>query len=85
VNIADTVLDCYKEVLEDGPSNIEPSLDAVNGAESGLDSLGLVNLMILIEERLDITLESVLIDIRKSHKLSDIVKLVEMACQVVGK
>ncbi|WP_054943545.1 phosphopantetheine-binding protein [Paenibacillus ihuae] len=85
MNFAETVIESYKKVLEDYPVKLEPSLEAALGAESGLDSLGLVNLMIEIEESLDISLESVLIEIRSSQKLSDIVRLVEKAYQAVGK
>ncbi|MBY9080750.1 hypothetical protein KIH86_13575 [Paenibacillus sp. HN-1] len=79
----DFVLDCYRKVLEEVPGEFEAALDARVGKAPGLDSLGLVNLMIEIEEGLHISLETVLIDIRKSQTLADIVPLVEKVCKEV--
>ncbi|WP_127530186.1 acyl carrier protein [Paenibacillus kobensis] len=81
-NIEQAIMDCYKKVLEESGLNIEPSMDVTIGRDSGLDSLGLVNLMIEIEEMFDITLASVLVEIRQSHKLSELVPLIERAIKV---
>ncbi|WP_419871391.1 phosphopantetheine-binding protein [Candidatus Pristimantibacillus sp. PTI5] len=82
VNVEQIVLESYAKVLEEANLNFKPSLDVVIGRDSGLDSLGLVNLMIEIEEALDITLESVLVEIRQSHKLNELVALVQRALEV---
>ncbi len=82
VNVEQIVMESYKKVLDASGSTITPSLDAVIGRNSGLDSLGLVNLMIEIEEALDITLETVLTEIRQSQKLSEIVPLVLRVLEV---
>jgi acyl carrier protein len=81
-NIEEVVLDAYKAVLADQGNDTVPSLDVVIGRNSGLDSLGLVNLMVEIEEALDITLESVLTEIRQAHKLTELVPLVQRAVEV---
>lgn len=81
-NYDEVVLECYAKVLVEMGKDIIPSLDVEIGRESGLDSLGLVNLMFEIEEALDINLESVLIGIRQSHTLREIVVLVQEVVEV---
>ncbi|WP_135548516.1 phosphopantetheine-binding protein [Paenibacillus cymbidii] len=78
-NVEQIVLNSYRKVLEDSGRDTNVSLDVVIGRNTGLDSLGLVNLMVEIEEALDITLESVLIEIRQSIMLFELVPLVERA------
>jgi acyl carrier protein len=81
--IEQVVLESYKKILlEEGISDIPEVLDIPVKRETGLDSLGLVNLMVEIEEALDITLEPVLADIRQSSSLQEIAILVARAVEV---
>jgi acyl carrier protein len=80
INIEEVVLESYKRVVPESIlENMIPSLDMSIGRNSGLDSLGIVNFLVEIEEALNISLDSVLTDIRHSRKMSEIVSLIEKA------
>ena len=49
--------------------------------ESGIDSLGIVTLVLELEERLGIELDSCLADIRKAQTIDDIIKIVQNRMQ----
>ena len=48
--------------------------------ESGIDSLGIVTMVLELEERLGIELDSCLVDIRKAQTIDDIIKIVQKEC-----
>jgi acyl carrier protein len=76
-NIENAILECYKDLIKEKNLEITPDLNNVVGRESGLDSLGIVGFIVNIEDRLDISLDPVLAQIRQSKTLNDIVKIVE--------
>ena len=53
----------------------------VENRESGIDSLGIVTLVLELEERLGIELDSCLADIRKAQTIDDIIKIVQNRMQ----
>lgn len=76
-DVKSLVFEAHKEVLENSNLNATTDLDTVVGRESGLDSMGIVDFVISLEEKLDISLDSILAQIRQSNTLKDIVILVE--------
>ncbi|MDP4147671.1 MAG: phosphopantetheine-binding protein [Bacillota bacterium] len=85
-DIASIVLNAYKKVAEEKGilNDKEPDLEISLSRENGLDSLGLVSMIVYIEEELDLELDDVLMDIRESSKIKDMVKLIEKAVNVDG-
>ncbi|KGE19745.1 hypothetical protein [Paenibacillus wynnii] len=76
--IEKVVLNCYKRILQELESDALPCLDAKIGSRgSGLDSLGVVSLIVEIEEELEMNLDSILVSLRQSEKLVDIIPLLE--------
>lgn len=72
------ILEAYKELMEEnGMINMEVNLDVKIGRESGLDSLGIVNFIVILEEKLDMNLDKVLVDIRKCTSLREIAKVLQ--------
>lgn len=76
-NIKEIVLETYAEVLRDNNLDIEPNLDNKLGRESGLDSLGIVDFIVGLEDKLDISLDKSLKDIRESNSIGEIVSIIE--------
>lgn len=72
------VLEAYNEfLLENGISNTDINLDVKLGREAGLDSMGIVNFIIILEEKMDVSLDNVLALIRKSKDLKGIVQILK--------
>ncbi len=72
------VLEAYNEfLLENGISNTDINLDVKLGREAGLDSMGIVNFIIILEEKMDVSLDNVLAQIRKSKDLKGIVQILK--------
>lgn len=74
----DKVIECINRVIE------EMELDAVEVTEStpltreyGIDSMGLVSLVIELEDTFDIELDDYLADIRKSATVSELVGVIQ--------
>jgi acyl carrier protein len=75
-NLYHVVLDSYKEVLESNGLEITPDLNNKVGRESGLNSLGIVQFVIGIEERFGMNFDPILADIRKCSTVKDIADLI---------
>lgn len=76
-NVKKIVIEAYKEVLKNNNLNITPDLNNVVERESGLDSLGMVDFVVAIEDSLNISLDPILANIRQSNTINDIVDLIE--------
>ncbi len=80
------VLEAYNEfLLENGISNTDINLDVKLGREAGLDSMGIVNFIIILEEKMDVSLDNVLAQIRKSKDLKGIVQILKKLLFEEGK
>jgi acyl carrier protein len=75
-NIEEIVLTCYQCVLDEIGLNITADIKNKVGKETGLDSLGFVNLILSIEEKLNKELDPVLIELRKCKNLEEIIKII---------
>ena len=51
MNIKETVIMCCKEVIEKSKGNIEVDMDTVISRDTGIDSLGIVNLVLELEDK----------------------------------
>ena len=76
-NVAEVVLACHAEILKNSNIDVQPSLDNPFGRESGIDSLGIVNFIMDIEEKLNIDLDDKLSDIRKCKTFRELVEIIE--------
>jgi acyl carrier protein len=75
-----TVLACYKQLLVERGISIdgsEISIDTTITRNNGLDSIGIVNFLMILEESLGKELDEVLTEIRNSKTLRDIADLLE--------
>lgn len=78
MHIENTVLRAYKNVLDENDSEIIPDLSNKIGRDYGLDSLGFVQFIIEIEELLKISLDDLILDIRKCETLDEIVNILKI-------
>lgn len=76
-NIVDVVLMCHEELLKKANIDMQPSLDNQIGSETGIDSLGIVEFVMLLEEELDIELDDKLREIRKCKTFREVVSTIE--------
>ena len=68
------VLEAYKSVIEEAGKSVDNiNLDIEVSRENGLDSLGFVEFIIVLEEKTGKKLDPVLSQIRKSKNLKEIV------------
>ena len=68
------VLEAYKSVIEEAVKSVDNiNLDIEVSRENGLDSLGFVEFIIVLEEKTGKKLDPVLSQIRKSKNLKEIV------------
>ena len=75
--IDEIVISSFKEVVEESGAKIEHiSLATEASREYGLDSLGIVNCVLAIEDKLDIELDGVLAQIREAKTLGDISNII---------
>lgn len=80
MNIEKIVLDVHTKLMgEEGIYKVSNKEMRV-GRECGIDSLGIVTMVLEIEERLGVDLDSCLADIRRARTIDDIIKVVEEKC-----
>lgn len=71
------VYDALKEVFSESNVDMEPYDDLELNRESGIDSLGIVTLVVLLEEKLKINCDQYLANIRNCKRVIDLVNLME--------
>ena len=77
-DIKDTILQVYDNVIKEKEVTQNNAISQKGvGRESGLDSLSFVSLIVGIEEKLDINLDSVLIELRNTKTLSAVIDIVD--------
>lgn len=78
INIKERVEDCLRKVLkEQGVLSDNVSSETLLIRENGIDSLGIVSLILEIEEEFEIDLDLYLPEIRKCNTLGELEKIVE--------
>ena len=51
--------------------------------DNGIDSLGIVNMILDIEDELNIELDGCLQEIRECHTIADVIKVIENYCDTI--
>lgn len=77
MKIEHIVLDCHNKVLREFDICKVSDLDMAMKPENGIDSLGIVSLVLEIEDQLNIELDDVLMDIRACKTIRELVDIVE--------
>lgn len=76
-NIDEVVKRCYQKVLDDSEIKTAIDLNMRMTRENGIDSLGMVTLILYIEEELGIELDYYLSEIRNAECLRDLINIVK--------
>lgn len=77
MNVEEIVLEVHTKLMQDEGIPKESCREMRVVRESGIDSLGIVTMVLEIEERLGVDLDSCLADIRRARTIDDIIKIVE--------
>lgn len=76
MNIKESVLECCKAVIEENKKEIIVNESTPISRENGIDSLGMVTLVIDMEEKFDIDLDEHLSDIRKCKTIGELTEII---------
>lgn len=77
MNIEEKVLECQRILYEDNNIEIEPSLEDNFDIEHGINSLGVVNFIVDLEDLTGMDFDNVLGKIRGCSKFRDIVDIIK--------
>lgn len=77
MNIKQALLDCHNKILKENNIELDSNLDMEMNMKNGIDSMGIVELVLDLEETLDIELDSVLADIRKCNTMQELLNILE--------
>lgn len=80
-NVREIILKCYSRLMKEKNIEITPTTETMLSRDSGIDSLGIVTLILDIEEELGVELDSYLADIRKCKTLFEMMRIIENAVQ----
>lgn len=76
MDIEAKILECQRRIYENNGLDIEPSLEHRFDRDHGIDSLGVVDFVVNLEDELGIDLDNVLGQIRNCKTFKDIVDIV---------
>lgn len=76
MNIKESVFECCKAVIEENKKEIIVNESTLISRENGIDSLGMVTLVIDMEEKFDIDLDEYLSDIRKCKTIGELTEII---------
>lgn len=76
-SVKEVVLEKHAILMQDRDIDMESSEDLEFGRKNAIDSLGIVELIIAIEEELDIELDDCLTEIRKCKTVGDMIHTIE--------
>lgn len=77
MNIKQALLDCQNKILKENNLDLDSNLDMEMSVKNGIDSMGIVELVLALEEALDIELDNVLADIRKCKTMKELLSILE--------
>lgn len=75
--LRETVFDVLNEVIAESDVDNTPYDEMELNRENGIDSLGIVSLVVLLEEKLEFDADKYLADIRNCKRVVDLVELVK--------
>lgn len=79
MDIKETILECCRSIIKENKGECIVTESTLISRENGIDSLGMVTLVIDIEERLDIDLDEYLSEIRRVKMISELIEIVTKA------
>lgn len=77
--VEEAVLNAHNKLLDELGKSRRSTPEAKMSRGFGIDSLGIVTLILTVEEKLDITLDDYLAEIRNAYYVQDFIKIVEKA------
>lgn len=78
-DIEEVVKKCCQQVLDDSGLKIVSDINMRMTRENGIDSLGMVTLILSIEEELEVELDYYLSEMRNAEYLRDFINIVKKA------
>lgn len=75
--VNEIVQGCHQKILDDAGIEAISNLGMRMSRENGIDSLGMVTLVLSVEEELGIELDQHLSKIRNAHYIEDFVNIIE--------
>lgn len=78
-DVEDTVIKCHQKILDDAGIKEMSNLNMKMSRENGIDSLGMVLLILGIEEELGINLDQYLAEIRRACYLQELINIIKKA------
>ena len=79
--IKNIVIKCCQEVISENHSDIKLDMGTELTNDLGFDSLGIVSLILLLEENLNIDLDEYLMEIRDCNSVDQLVQVIYQAME----
>lgn len=76
-HVEEVVLAAHTQLMKDAEIDKESSRDLELRRRNGIDSLGIVNLIMTIEDELDVELDECLAQIRKCRTIGEMIDVIE--------
>lgn len=76
----DAIIENLHQILNESGIDADITEETELSRDMGVDSLGIVNLILGIEEDLEIDLDDYLAEIRKAHTVRELSVIIEKAC-----
>lgn len=77
IDVKQIVMECFEQLLRERAIDTEPDLNMEMSRENGIDSLGIVSLVLSVEEKLGTELDQCLAEIRKCKTIQEFITVVE--------
>lgn len=77
MDIKNGVVECCKAVIAEADIDIDVDESTVISRECGIDSLGIVTLVLELEDKFGCDLDDYLAEIRRCHTVKDLIDLIE--------
>lgn len=81
--VEEVVCRVHTKIMREQGSDMESSPDLAFTRDNGIDSLGIVNMILDIEDELNIELDGCLQEIRECHTIADVIKVIENYCDTI--
>lgn len=78
--VIDAIIENFQQILNESGIDADITEETELSRDMGIDSLGIVNLILGIEEDLEIDLDDYLAEIRKAHTVKELSVIIEKAC-----
>ena len=73
----------HTKIMREQGFDMESYQDLYFKRDNGIDSLGIVNMILDIEDELNIELDGCLQEIRECHTIADVIKVIENYCDTI--